>query len=302
MAGNNLFNPYISYWSGSGTGIRSTADRQPSTALNQSSLVLLIHGYNNDQAEASAAYNNFIAHLNKIININANLVGVYWPGANWEGPLYYMQALGQVEKIAPGFAQDLYQAAQARKYLKIDIVTHSLGGRLAMELIKELLKIKAGDPSLGGLVINRIVMMAGAVPVSYLQDINQMKPALAAFQATASLYSMQDTVLHWAFPAGQTVAGQGFFPVALGRKYWVGGDFSTPKVKQTENRGADHGYYWGAENSENPTEDVAAGAVNDFLTLGSPKVRTMPQRVASVANPMPVRLPPPGRGLPVRTM
>src|SRR5579863_5109706 len=160
----NLFQPSISYWQGNGTQVRATGNPTPATALNQTSLLLLIHGYNNSQVEASAAFNRFLQLQQNTRTITANLVGVFWPGYNWEGPLYYMQSIGQAELVAPNLAQDLYKAAQIRKYLKIDIVAHSLGCRLALETIKQLLQIKQTDPSLGGLVIGQVAFMAGAVP------------------------------------------------------------------------------------------------------------------------------------------
>ena len=221
MAG--LFQPYISYRQGTGTQIRNPGLQQPGATLNQSSLLLLIHGYNNTQAEASASYSLFSTLQNQLGTVTANLAGVYWPGSNWEGAAYYMQAIGQSLKVAPDLANDLYRAAQARKYLKIDIIAHSLGCRLALETIKQLLIIKNTDPSLGGLVIGQVVFMAGAVPTAYLEDINKLRPALSAFNSTLSLYSQDDMVLHWAFPVGESLAGEGFFPVALGRKNWSGG-------------------------------------------------------------------------------
>lgn len=59
-----LFNPSISFR----TDNNSTDIRKPSlveliTALSSSTAVLLFHGYNNNEVEATDSYNNFRQHL-----------------------------------------------------------------------------------------------------------------------------------------------------------------------------------------------------------------------------------------------
>jgi pimeloyl-ACP methyl ester carboxylesterase len=296
----NLFQPSVSYWAGTGTQVSQSGIPTPSTALNQSKLVLLIHGYNNTQEAASASFSRFLSLQQNTRNVNANLVGVYWPGANWEGPFYYMQSIGKVLQVAPILAQDLYQAARARGFLKIDIVAHSLGARLALETVKQLLLLKQTDPALGGLVIGQVAFMAGAVPTDYLEKLAYLRNAISSYQSTMSLFSENDIVLHWAFPLGQSAAGEGFFPVALGRKQWFGDSFLSPLPKQVRNVGAGHGDYWGGDSKKIKNEQFAADTVGNFLSLGSPLSRVTAQRDLAYVRDTPDRSTPVGRSLPSR--
>jgi hypothetical protein len=301
MALSNPFTPTINYWSASGQAVSTPAFADLIKAFVSSEVVLLIHGYNNNQQEASDAYNNFVTHLKGTDRtVTANLIGVYWPGSNWEGALYYMQALGQVKKVAPVLANGLYQIGKAKNYLKVNIVTHSLGGRLALETIKQILALKQADPNPPALVIGKISMMAAAVPVAYLEDSTELQATLPAFNATQSLFSLQDVVLHWAFPAGQTAAGQGFFPVALGRKRWSGGGQLIPQMAQVEDRGANHGDYWGMASRSKATETVAAEAIYNFQAIGPSVSRIITVRSVASAPDAAARTTADARVIPVR--
>lgn len=120
-----------------------------------------------------------------------------------------MQAIGQAKAVAPIITHALVDAATAKRYLRIDIITHSLGPRTALETIMEIIRLQGESPS--PLYIGKISMMAAAVPVAYLADVNKFQTALNAFEAKQSLFSKEDTVLHYAFPAGETAAGESFF-------------------------------------------------------------------------------------------
>ncbi|RZK27062.1 MAG: alpha/beta hydrolase [Flavobacterium sp.] len=286
----NLFQPSVSYWEGNGSRIAVTGKQLPQYALNKTSLVLLIHGYNNNQKEASAAYKRFLEIQNKKFGlVTANVVGVYWPGDNWEGAAFYMQAIGKAKKVAPNLARDLFEIAEARGYLKIDIITHSLGSRLTLETIKELQSlIKAsGKPS--GLTIGRVAFMAGAVPTYYLEQPKKLERALTAFEGILNLYSENDRVLKYAFPLGQTLAGERLLPVALGRKAWLNGSLIAKPISQVPNTGADHSDYWGGSSDKVACLENAGRAVREFLPLGIQPGRVTPLRIASVGRNIPSR-------------
>ncbi|WP_192825301.1 alpha/beta hydrolase [Rufibacter sp. LB8] len=164
----SYYAPSVSYWDGRGTRVRDNGLLKPSSALNQSNPVLFIHGYNNDQRDASAAYTRFMGLLGSPAGPNARVVGVYWPGHNWEGALFYMQAIGKAKEVAPKLAQDLYTQARNRGYLKVDIVAHSLGCRLTLETVREILALRRRDGERhilpACLVVGKVVFMAGGGP------------------------------------------------------------------------------------------------------------------------------------------
>jgi len=211
---SGYFEPWISYrLAPNGGGIQQTAiESSPELLKRSSSILFLIHGYNNDQPDASSAFNSFAELQMELGAVRANLVGVYWPGDNWENGAYYMQAIGKVKALAPRFARDIRAAAAARGYLRIEIIAHSLGCRLALEVLREL----ADNPS-PALVIGKIIFMAAAVPTFYFREGRPLRAAYAMIEGSKSLYSEADRVLHWAFPLGQSLMGEGFFPTALGR-------------------------------------------------------------------------------------
>jgi len=268
-----VFQPSLNFWAGSGIGISLQGHSLPSSALNHSSLLLYVHGYNNDEAEASVSYNEFQTLQNRLGGLSANIVGILWPGASWSGELFYMKAISQAEKVGAKLAKQLHTQAKSSGYLKLDIVAHSLGNRLMLETIKALINLLKTDPA--PIFFGQMALMAAAVPVRYLEANKQLNAAINAFSSSLNLYSNSDNVLHFAFPAGQSAAGQGFFPVALGRKQWLGAQFSVPSMRQVENVGYGHGDYWGGRSDEVDINKHAAKKVRDFM----PHIGKLPQRV-----------------------
>src|SRR5262249_44274015 len=109
---------------------------------------------------------------------------------------------------------------------------------------------------------------------------------------TLVLYSRSDLVLHWAFPLGETLAGEGFFPSAVGRR----GDPSSRWTDEEELLGDDHGDYWGDPRT----------AVRVARFLGVPVPAGLPS-LAPVSRPLPDVSPLPTatiaeRDLPARTV
>lgn len=278
---SSIFSPAISYWPRAG-GIRYLPYHELRSVLaRHRSVVLLLHGFNTNERDASASYERFMRLQQELGMVTGNVVGVYWPGDNWEGPLYYMKAVGQAQRAATYLAGDLHLAAELAGVYRIDIVAHSLGTRLALETIREL-RARLDSHPVPGLKIGRIVFLASAVPTHYLEvDPASPRPlegAIAAVEAALNLYSEADRVLHLAFPPGQTAAGEGFLPTALGRREWAAGRLRTPPLEQRRNPGADHSDYWGGTSRNERALREAARAVRDFIALGPPAARQVPVR------------------------
>ena len=217
-------------------------------------LLLLIHGYNNDLKASEDAYRGFEALQRELARLDddtpvasGRLVQIYWPGdADWGivSPLFYPWSIGRARQTAAALADTLARAARESGHKQVDIIAHSMGCRLTLELLKALRG--KGDISVG-----RVVLMAGAVPTFMLEprpDRQKLRNAFDSVLAEAglSLYSSSDKVLAYAFPLGQTAAPgrEGFFPTALGHEFWA--DAEAPvKLAQQEDPGADHSDYWG---------------------------------------------------------
>lgn len=242
--------------------------------LVSSRLVLLIHGYNNTEADARSSYDTFL----KTIDLPGNaLVGLvcafFWPGdAAWGGlsGLSYPIEIGTARDAAGALHRFLARLRAPGGWpIEVVLVGHSLGCRLVLELASRF--VSAGRP--GSLRYRAACLMAAAVPVPLMESA--LRPAAVAIERTVVLHSTRDTVLRFAFPIGETAAGEGFFPRAVGR-------YGEPRTglwsERAEMQGYEHGDYWARRES--------AEAVAGLLGL------TVPRRPAAASLV-------PARGLPL---
>ena len=254
----------------------------PGTAQQQRELVVLVHGFNNDRAEAAEAYAGLRERQRALLGeayfaaFDAALGDEFWPGdADW-GPFDFADFL--VYPQAVGVARDQV-AAPLADYLRtrhdvqvVHFLAHSLGCRVVLEALAEL----AGNG--GGPPVGKVCLMAAAVPVAMLCPGGRLERALARAREVLVLYSPDDLVLAAAFPPGQTLAGtgEGFFPEAVGHAG------SVPALVQRQQIvDAGHGHYWG--HDDKPAARQAAEAVRAFLGFGQPVARTLATRTAASA-------------------
>jgi hypothetical protein len=148
---------------------------------------------------------------------------------------------------------------------QVDFIGHSLGCRVVLETLLALRPHAVP-------IVRRVALMAAAVPSEMLEPGGRFFPLLTLMAAEGTridvLHSMQDTVLHYAFPPGQSLAGGGEGSArALGR---YGPSPLMPGFRGTiterEITGAAHGDYWG--NGKKPPSSVAAAEAGTFLSLG----------------------------------
>lgn len=260
-------------------------------------LVLLIHGYNNDAQAAKEAYEGFHARQRDLdgsdrYGIGRTFVEVYWPGdAAWgfASFLFYMGSIKHAILTAERLAD--YLAKHIGNAVRIDIVAHSMGCRLATELLRAL-KNQPTAPQ-----IERIVFMAGAVPTFMLEHrtpSRRLRPSYDQVlrEGARSLYSGADSVLAFAFPAGQSLApgAEGFLPTALGHAMWV--DTTVPhNLGQQINQGAGHSDYWGWNTKPKPLQCAtrAAQEVHNYLQFPSAGSRIIDERLLMESSPIEAR-------------
>jgi len=282
-----FFEPFVSFRKQPKGGDIDAALLQPSSALTSgTSVLLLIHGYNVDQFDASDSYNGWTTRQNEIGRLNANVVGVYWPGDRGSSnallnAIFYMQALPKAEATAPFLAVALRRAANLLGTLRVRIIAHSLGARVTMELLDDL--NKHPQPNL---VVEKFVVMAAAVATRRLGPSQPFRavlelPTMSGFM---SLFSEVDPVLRFAFRPGEALGGGGLFVTALGHERWTGGGaIGEPRLLQNRIEGAHHGDYW-AGNEKDPAAVAraakAARFARQFLDLGP-----MARLAASVTTP-----------------
>lgn len=237
--------------------------------------LVLLHGFNNAEGEASAAYFGFRGRQTEIFqpgdpsSFDRRFGDAFWPGdADWwwffdkVDFLIYPSAVHTAVKAGEQLANLLFQMPNLER---VDFIAQSLGCRIALEAVE---RIQART----SLVIGRVCLMAPAVPSEMLEPGGRyyaLMDALAAERTEIKvLHSKQDLVLHVAFPFGQALAG---FNEASGRALGRYGPAPTmpgfgATLTEREISGAGHGDYWGQSRSE--ASLAATEAAGRFLALG----------------------------------
>jgi len=251
-----------------GGGVRApavAAGRTPS--LPRRELLVLLHGFNNHLREAEYAYGAFRDGQDTRLppttwgGIEAGLADSFWPG-DAHGPgvldkldfLVYPVAVGRAQESGAALAQ--YIAGRS-EVLQVHFVAHSLGCRVALETLRALQNLRAP------VRIGRVCLMAAAVTTQQVGPGGRLRDALLTARELRVLYSPDDTVLHYAFPPGQTAAGagEGFFPEAVGRHGSVPG--APAALESLPVPGADHSDYWGVPQFV--THPTAAATAQSLL-------------------------------------
>lgn len=237
---------------------------------------LLIHGYNNSQSEADSSFESFSADLNGVSSAtDFSVFGVEWPG---DSKIKLISALSYPLELGP--AKD--SAKRLFEFLKglsgpqgtpivVRIVAHSLGCRLALELLEYF----ANSTQATQVVFRSASLMAAAVPVGKAKPGGEFGAVIQSLK-TQVLYSTADRVLQLAFPIGETAAFDGFFPQAVGRH-------GHPEVWSTPAQRMNYGHsdYWAGQES--------AAAVAGFL--GAPvHAMATPNAVAEHQVPSPAQI------------
>lgn len=210
-------------------------------------LVLLVHGFNNREEVAFASYLRFMAKVGPAWASRSS--GVFWPGdgrtgdpdarSGWRsvllaGASYPYQPQRATE--AAGHLADVVSRAcvsraaiAARRGrratdLVVNVVAHSMGCRLVLELLRLLRPaLLAGAP----LRVRNVALMAAAVPVYHISFRGELEQALTTAERTTLYWSRADGVLRFLFPLGQSLERpfpRGWWPSRRGALGRLGGD------------------------------------------------------------------------------
>lgn len=233
-------------------------------------ILLLVHGFNVAPAEAAETLGEF---RSKLAGLHADLLdrtfSVAWEG-DWRIPVVRPAAYPFMLKNALASAETFYEAIRqlydpSRLPSGPDhvvIVAHSLGCRLTVEMLR--LMQAGGRPD--GLDRLTVILMAAAIPTGHLRPTGRPLDALRAADRVIVLHSEADGVLSRWFRIGQTLAGEGWFPVAVGTH---GGPCSAAWDGSVRMAGFDHSDYWAeAETAQSVGE--ALGRRGAVLPAGRP--------------------------------
>lgn len=293
----------------------------PGNALTgQRYLVLLIHGFNNTQKQAEEAYDGFLALQRELGDLNpgqqvadGHIVEFYWPGDvgwwEWSRAKNYDDSLERAIEIARRLVQAFERLIRDGVEKEIDIVAHSMGCRLTLELINQL-------HAMPGVRVRRVVFMAAAVPTFMLELGKRLQNGLnlSRTEGILSLFSLDDNVLDIPFRLGQwdasrqrwARAGEESNPngdtIALGREHWNYRNLPT-MLRQAQISGAGHSDYWGWKPGTRDNHGKRANhEVKQFLRFTAAGARETSARDTAEREAAPARAGSPERDTASRTV
>jgi hypothetical protein len=208
----------------------------------RSRVILLCHGYANSVDVARKSYSkfvdNFISQFPMAKPIDTDVFEFYWPGDEpYPGvsQLSYPFQIKNAKGTAILLAEYLINLpAPATGEIELYLVAHSLGNRVAVELLRLLIGGR------GKLTLRGILMMAAAVPVDKVSVGGVLHDAALLMTQQFVLHSESDWVLKAAFRFGETAAFEGFMPHAVGQ-------FGDPAAQWTNTKDMPnygHSDYW----------------------------------------------------------
>jgi hypothetical protein len=225
-------------------------------------LILLVHGFNNDESQAAQSYFAMRSNLDNVLrlhgtdeeqrkNIQSRVWELYWPGylpLSARGPsgkrrFGYEPALSaasyslEVVKARTWVADGLATYLRRIRPAEVFFIAHSLGCRVVLETVKRL-----SSSILTNIQFPGFVLMAGAVPVDSLLQNGSLGPSALSPSRRYCMHSYRDAVLMLAFPPGQLMSAEApsyGLPVATGLTGWP-----TSLWSNHTNTKLGHGGYW----------------------------------------------------------
>lgn len=216
-------------------------------------VAFLIHGYNVDPRGAAQAYSRLFDTIRRLTLLppllNSQSWLVYWPGYASGGlasgktlasPLTYAAQIPSARDAAGALREYIDQKSGGKAH--VSLIAHSLGCRLALELLDSYVTL----PSAVAPEFSVVVLMAAAVPTYFFEELTRLWRGALLPKRMLVMFSEKDLILAGPFRVGQTIAGEGVFPKAVGATGWPIGFW----VDALQTRNGHSGYF----------EDLGVGA------------------------------------------
>jgi Alpha/beta hydrolase of unknown function (DUF900) len=250
-------------------------------------LTILVHGYNNTEADAALSYATFLSNTRIEDHPQAgHICEFYWPGDHAipvvSAASYPMQ-IGRAVQSATVLREYL-SAVFWNAELDVCLIAHSLGSRLVLEFV--LASIASGRPHLKTV---RVCLMAAAVPVETVAEGARLYDSAKSATGSKVLYSAYDQALGWEFRRGQAFAGE-----ASNEAVGIRGGPASVWAEAKDLAPYSHGDYWSRKESAAearllfrlPTRiyTLPRAPIGRRLTsaLGLPPLRRLPSRELSI--------------------
>jgi hypothetical protein len=209
----------------------------PSSVITASTMLILIHGYNNTRKEAVSDYDSFVRQA-PALEVSGQVCAFFWPGDRAWGPVSsasYALEITPAKASAALLGEFLAAVSPPGPWpLRVVLICHSLGSRVGLELVA-----RAADSQTA--VEFHACLMAAAVPVPFVEEDGRLRDAAEALRRVLVLYSRSDRVLGVAFRVGEALALEGWFPEAVG---WAGAPSGLWGPAAVPMPGYGHSSYW----------------------------------------------------------
>jgi hypothetical protein len=252
---------------------------------------LLLHGYNVDPPGAQRAFSSLFSTIEHAVAVPTLLISQSWLLC-WPGYVSLGLASGKAQMSALTYPNQITSARRAaeamREYIdqrsgknpQISIIAHSLGSRVALELLDSY----ARYPGSVTPYFPVLILMAAALPTYFFEDLAALWQGALLPEKKLILFSERDRVLIGAFRIGQTVAGEGYFPRAVGATGHPPVGFWTDVFETTNN----HSGYFADQKTANeiarslgsappkllPASPLTGGAIVTAASLPSKQLDT----------------------------
>jgi esterase/lipase superfamily enzyme len=157
-------------------------------------VVFLVHGFNVSRSDGSAGLRN-LSGLLPVVGEGA-AVAVLWPGDSMLGPTSYSFETNKADDSAVELAKFIGDNLPGCP--SISFAAHSLGSRVVMQTVQQL--------KIMGVPVSQVCLMAGAIDNDSLAGEAAYLAAAQYADRVAVLYSPSDTVLQYAYPAGNLLS------------------------------------------------------------------------------------------------
>ncbi|NOG47121.1 MAG: DUF726 domain-containing protein [Calditrichaeota bacterium] len=151
--------------------------------IKKQRVLLIVHGYNNEQDEVYDAYSVIESKVNQHLQNEYDLViGYSWPGG--DKGLEWWSSKRRANSVARRFRRLIENISE--KVETLDIMSHSLGARVVLKALKQSEKTK---------IIKNYFCLAAAVDNEVLEKGEEFVDSVSKIDALFVFHSKKDEVL-----------------------------------------------------------------------------------------------------------
>jgi esterase/lipase superfamily enzyme len=179
------------------TGVEAeVTEEQFSRRVRGKRLMLLLHGYRSSREDVLCAYGQLDSQLSGVDRVTPGrgaaeyqeVIGVSWPGHDWR--IEFTSAKAKADATAPKLFARLRKTAETAR--AIDVITHSLGARVALRTLQN-----AGEASRP---VRNLFLTGAAVDDESIGQNEKFFYATERSERVYVLHSKNDPVLEFFYP------------------------------------------------------------------------------------------------------